>query len=422
MAEHKHFREDLCTRCGECLTRCQYMDLTRAEAVAEIERMIAGRATLKVHKHCVSCYACNAFCPEAAEPYKLVLEAWEKRYNEEGMPVRAAYLMPYNDPNYRSDMESDMDRSESETLARWKKEPASGTVLYPGCNLLTTPWLFDLDVLDKLPVSGDWSLCCGEPYYRGGMFEVVGEIAQGLTDYYSDKKIDKMVFVCPACMNMFRNNLPNEFGARFDFECEYIADWLLREMDEGRLDIARPLGRTVTVHDSCHGRVLGGEIMERTRELYRRLGLKVIETKSHHEEGICCGIAAGLNRFMPHDILLVSRRQLLEARDTGADEMGVYCTGCFIMLNMANHLVRAPVDLVHSLEFLAEAMGKPKPKRIGKRSAKILANVTVKAMPKIISGKTYKPRGLGVAKGASGGAPGAAPGVTTRAGRGGSEK
>jgi Fe-S oxidoreductase len=391
MTEHKFFIEDRCTRCGECFTRCQYMELSRREAIEEIKRLIEGRPpTRKVLQKCISCYACNAFCPEDASPYELILSRWDKRYRDRGLPVRAAYLLPYHEPNYRSDMEEKMDARERELLAQWKNAPAEGEVLYPGCNLLTTPFLYDLKVFENLPVSGDWSLCCGEPFYRMGMFEVMEKIAEGLTKYYADKKVTKMVFVCPACMNMFRAVLPEKFGAKLDFECEYLVTWLLRKMDAGEIEVNKPLDREVAVHDSCHARVLGDEIMEGARELYRRLGLTVINMKHHHEEGYCCGIAAGCNRQMPQDIIMASWKELREGVGAGTGEMAIYCGGCYLMLNMAKHVVRTSQRLVHALEYLAEATGEPLPRTVEQRTGQILSNVIIKAMPGMLSTKRYK--------------------------------
>jgi Fe-S oxidoreductase len=216
------------------------------------------------------------------------------------------------------------------------------------------------------------------------------KIAAHLTAYYADKKIQKMVFACPACLNMFRTVLPRDFGARLDFECEYIVTWLLREMDAGRLTVTHPLNRTVTVHDSCHGRVMGAEIMDPTRELYRRLGLKVLEMKRHHENGLCCGIAAGCSNYMPHTILGAARRELREGAVTGVGEMAIYCTGCYLMLNIADHLVRTGQDLTHTLELVGEAVGEKLPRTVSGRTFSILANITKKAIPLMVSRKRYK--------------------------------
>lgn len=384
------FREDKCTRCGECFTRCRYMELTRREARAEIERLIRGEPTRTVLKKCISCYACNAFCPEDAHPYELIISNWGERYQRRGLPARASYLLPYHQPNYREDMEREMPEPERAALERWKTTPPAGEMLYPGCNLMTTPYLFEQESLRELPVSGDWSLCCGEPLYRMGLFEVMKKVARGLSDYYADKKIEKMVFVCPACLNMFRNVLPSQFGAGFDFECEYIVTWLLNRLDSGDLELKRRLSGTVTVHDSCHARLMGDEIMEQTREFYRRLGLTVINMKSHHLDGICCGIAAGCNRYLPQDILKVSRRELKEGEAAGAAEMAIYCTGCYLMLNLARHVVRTRQPLVHTLELLARAMEEPLPRTVEPRTRSMLWNVTRKAFPAMISSARHR--------------------------------
>ena len=390
MTEFRFFSEDKCTRCGECFTRCQYLDLDRKTAIDEIERLIAGRPTKKVMDKCASCYACNAFCPEDADPYFLILEKWHRRYTEKGLPARASYLLPYHEPNYRTDMEANMSAREKEMLEKWKASPAEGEFLYPGCNLMTAPYIWDIPALRDLPVSGDWSLCCGEPLFRMGLFDEMEKIAEGLTNYYADKDIKKMVFVCPACLNMFRNVLPERFGAKLDFECEYIADWLLREMDEGSIEVTKPLGRKVAVHDSCHSRVMGDEISESSRELMRRLGAETINMKHHHEDGLCCGIAAGCNRYMPQDIMLASLRELKEGTSTGAPEMGIYCGGCFIMMNIARNVFRTGQELVHMLEYVAEATGGPTPRTIRGRTMKMLVNITVKAIPKMLSAARYK--------------------------------
>lgn len=390
MPTHELFAADKCTLCGECLTRCQYMDLSRSEAILEMRRLIEDRPTTSVLRKCVSCYSCDAFCPEGAGPYQLILEKWSRRYDRSGLPVRASYMLPYQEPNYRTDIVPEMSPRERALLTTWRQTPAEGEVLYPGCNLLTVPSLLDLGVLDTLPVSGDWSLCCGEPFYRLGAFAVMEKIAAALTAYYANKKIDKMIFACPACLNMFRNVLPRQFGARFDFDCEYIVTWLLRRLDAGLVRVTQPLKRAVAVHDSCHGRIMGDEIMEQTRDLFARLGLSVRNMKHHHADGLCCGIAAGCNRQMPQDILRVGRRELREGVDTGAGEMAIYCTGCYLILGITKQFSRSRQRLVHTLELLAEAVGEQVPRTLEGRARTMLRNIVRTALPKTLSTKRYK--------------------------------
>ena len=181
------FKTDKCTRCGECFTRCRYMNLSRQQAIEEIDRLIKGDSGGEVMKKCVSCQSCDVFCPEDARPYELILEKLNDKYNKTGLPVRALYMLPYQHPNYREDMVPLMSDREKELLTSWKKPPKSGEILYPGCNLLTMPLLFDLKVLKNLPVYGDWEQCCGEPYFRLGALDVVEKIAHKLGSFYTGK-------------------------------------------------------------------------------------------------------------------------------------------------------------------------------------------------------------------------------------------
>ena len=294
------FRYEDCDLCGDCLVRCQYMHLTRAEAVEEMKRLIAGEPTRFVHDKCISCYACDAFCPHDCRPYELILKSWHQRYREKGLPVRASYLMPASSPNFRTDIVKRLNTREKELLRQWRETPPEGeVVLYPGCSALTLPHLLDAAFMRGVTVSGDFDLCCGEMYFRQGLFDVVERVAEKLTAYYRGRDIGTMLFVCPAGLNMFRNVLPGQFGAEFDFEKKFLGTWLLEKVESGEIEIERKLQRSVAVHDSCHARILGGEVMDTARSLYSLMGLEMREMEHNREEGYCCGFAAGSTGTAP---------------------------------------------------------------------------------------------------------------------------
>lgn len=388
--EYDFFRYDDCDLCGDCLTRCQYMDLTREEAVEEMKRLIEGRPTQTVHKSCISCYACNAFCPHDCHPYELILKTWYQRYLDRGLPVRASYLMPSSSPNFRTDIVKNLSARERELLRRWKETPPEGeVVLYPGCSVLTLPHLVAADFMKGVPISGEWDLCCGEMYFRQGLFDVVGRTAEKLTDYYRDKDIGTMLFVCPACMNMFRNVLPDQFGAEFDFDTAYIGTYLLEKVVSGEIEIVKKLDRTVAVHDSCHARILGDEILEAARKLYAMMGLEMREMKHNRLEGYCCGFAAGCNKYSPTDMFLASAKELWESQKTGAKDMAIYCTACLTTMTMYRWLFPTLQPLRHMLEYLREATGEEAYHPAQRRSIHMLTNIARKAFPKIPSRKTY---------------------------------
>jgi len=386
-----YFDYQRCDLCGECLSRCRYLGLTPGEAKEEMRRLVEGEPTRVVHRRCVSCYACDAFCSRGCRPYELIISQWHRRYRERGLPVRASYLMPASHPNFRTDLVRAMSPRERELLRRWRETPPEGgLVLYPGCNALALPHLLDAPFLEEVIISGDFDLCCGEMYFRMGLFDVVEQVAERLTDYYRGRDIGTMLFVCPAGLNMFRNVLPGLFGAEFSFRTRYLGEYIWEKVERGELRLTKRLSRRVAVHDSCHGRILGEEVQGTARRLYAAMGLDLVELAPRPAEGLCCGMAAGCNRYRPEDMYRAAVMELREAARTGADELAVYCGGCQLTLSLMRWLYPTRQPVRHLLEYLKEATGAPVTYPASRRSLRMLGNITVKALPKLPSRRTYR--------------------------------
>ena len=78
------FDETRCDRCGECLVRCLYVDYDKERAASEIDELIAGRPA-PILSACVTCFACNEYCPTDARPFDLILERQEQ-FHSLGIP------------------------------------------------------------------------------------------------------------------------------------------------------------------------------------------------------------------------------------------------------------------------------------------------------------------------------------------------
>ena len=389
--EWSFYRYEDCEECGDCLYRCRYLGLEREEAIAEIKRLRAGEPTRVVHKKCISCYACNAFCPNDCHPYELIIGTWHRRYRERGLPVRASYLMPASATNFRTDAVKAMAPWERELLRQWKETPPEGeVVLYPGCNALTLPHLLQAPFMEGVVISGDFDLCCGEMYFRMGLFDVVKEVAERLTAHYRGRDIGTMLFVCPAGMNMFRNVLPGHFGAELPFRTRFLGDYLLEKVESGEIELVKKLNRSIALHDSCHGRILGEEVTATSRRLYSLMGLEMRELAGSVDEGLCCGMAAGCNRYRPEDMYLAAVKELRAAAKSGADDLASYCSGCHLTLALMRWLYPTRQPVRHMLEYLQEATGMEPCYPAPRRGLRMLGNIAVKAFPKLFSSKTYR--------------------------------
>ncbi|MFX1377641.1 MAG: heterodisulfide reductase-related iron-sulfur binding cluster [Promethearchaeota archaeon] len=80
------FDKSHCSECEniDCLTRCQWMDIDKETARIEMEKMINGEDSF-VLKQCVTCFACDEYCPYNSHPFDLKTELQEK-YNSFDIP------------------------------------------------------------------------------------------------------------------------------------------------------------------------------------------------------------------------------------------------------------------------------------------------------------------------------------------------
>lgn len=89
------FHEDRCTRCGDCFTRCHYLDYSQEEAKLQIDLLIVGKPS-EVTARCVTCAACNNYCPEDANPFDLILKRNEET---DAIPVLPAFKKMFRHVN-----------------------------------------------------------------------------------------------------------------------------------------------------------------------------------------------------------------------------------------------------------------------------------------------------------------------------------
>lgn len=390
----ENFREllnwDKCTECGECLLNCQYMKFSRDEAVADIRKINrGGHSESRAAKGCISCYACDAFCPNGAHPYERIHYTWNERYERQGLPVRASYLMPGRLPNFRQSLS--YTQREKELQDKWAVDkPPAKTCLYPGCNLLAMPLLAQGAIFDELPVWGRWELCCGEMFFRMGALAPVRKTAKRLTEFYQNKDIEELVFICPAGYNMFSNVLPRQFGAKLDFKKTYFTDWFMRKLDEGVFKITNKLSGSVVIHDSCHARVLGEEFLESQRRLLKRLGLTVVEMNENRKHGLCCGVAAGCREYSLIDLARCGFKGLAALDRAKADEAGIYCTGCLLTLGIFRLANPFGKPLRHIVEYAREAIGETVERTNTKKALQMTAGIGLNALPRYFDPRRFK--------------------------------
>ena len=390
------FRPDLCVQCGECFHQCPVMHLPLDLAKAESSRLANNEETKVVLQKCTSCFACNFICPNGCNPAQRIIDIWHSRSIERGLPSRAMYFTPHSPLNFRTYVVNRLPEDEKALINSWKDVSPCEEVFYPGCNVITVPYLTRTGLLDGMNIRGSLELCCGETYYRTGQYDLLERSAQRLLEWHRQLGFKRMIIPCTAGRNMFTNVLP-KFGFKLDFEVEHMLPWLLGRIERDEIHITNPLNMTVTVQDSCYGKIFGQQYLDVPRRLLERIGAKVVEEDLCRQNTLCCGIGGGFSHtsgYHPWDITLATIRSLRLASKTRAQALAVYCAGCLQMLTVGQVVYPNRLPIYHILELLQMAIGE-RPERHHKSRGRLMFRGVVRhQFPLVISRKRFFTRDL----------------------------
>ena len=351
------------------------MHLTEGQAKDEIASLIrylenasyTRTSTEKVLKACTSCFACNLICPEDCRPLNLFLDVWHRKYKQEGLPARARYFLPHSVPNFRTYVMDRFSDEETAAVASWRSIEPADEIFYPGCNLITTPYLTFSRLFDGMHIRGALEYCCGEIYFRMGLYDPLERVAQRCTRYFRTLQVKKVNLLCTAGLNLFTNVLP-QFGADFSgIEFVSYLKVLHGKLLSGELPIVRRFdGKTITLQDSCHAKLYEDAYCDWSRRIVELLGFRIVEAEQHTQTSLCCGIGCGFSHaaaYGKRELIAGQRRCMKNACDPGADYIGVYCSGCLEMLSVAKYVSWAPTPVYHVIELIQEAIGEQPARR-----------------------------------------------------------
>ena len=376
-----------CRVCGECLVQCPVLRLGRNAAVREMKALRAGRMGRHVVRRCESCMACNFTCPNHANPAMLFLDTFHRRLEERGAPACSDYFQPHEQKNFRGFVLSHMHADEQRLIEKWTDTSPCEEFVYPGCNIITSAYLARAWFLKDLNIRGALDLCCGEMYFRTGMFEHLEVQARKLNEFVARLGAKRMMILCTAGYNLFTNILPR-YGLDAGLEVRPYLPWLWERIDSGDIPVKKPLNMSVTIQDSCHAKVFGPDYWELPRRILERLGARVIEMPHNTDCNWCCGIGGGFpagSGYNPVDIARATLRVTHEAARAGADAIVTYCAGCLMSLSSGMTVYPAAKPIYHLFQAVQAASGEaPDLAQNRKRGALLFRGVIQNQLPLLL--------------------------------------
>ena len=394
------FKRDACTLCGDCFSKCPVLNLSKDESIAEMKRLLKGEKTNRILSECQSCFSCNFYCPEDAHPASIILQRWNEQYKEEGLRKRGAYYMTLypHYPNFRSYVMEHLPKKTKELVSSWASlEPLKGdTLTYPGCNIITFAELTQTSFFKDLDIRGRLEYCCGETLFRTGYQNELYKIAKRLDKWFKTLNPKKLLVLCTAGTNVFKNVLP-QYGLTYKFdEIKSYIEYLWDEIECGNIEIKKKLNISVSIQDSCYSKMFGDKYMDLPRKILEAIGCKIVETGTCRENIRCCGIGAGFSvdsSYQPFKIRSAALRNFKDFRKTKTKAVCVYCAGCLATFTANKKLYPRRLRVYHIIELLQMAIGEipsltKKAKR--KRAKYFFWGTLWKQVPKIFSKKKFK--------------------------------
>jgi Fe-S oxidoreductase len=212
-------------------------------------------------------------------------------------------------------------------------------------------------------VLGEGESCTGDSARRAGNEFLFQMLAQQNVEVLNEAKASKIVVTCPHCFNTLKNEYPQVGGS---YEVVHHTQLLNRLVRDGKLTpVAAPSGSSttpVTYHDPCYlGRHNG--VYTPPRELIDSLpGVRLTEMERNQNRSFCCG-AGGARMWMEENLgTRINDNRSLEAVGTGADQVGVGCPFCLVMLTdgvtnaKASGKARDEVEVVDVAQMLLSAV------------------------------------------------------------------
>ena len=308
------FRYDRCNDCGDCFVQCQYADFSPDTAIREIQSLKRGE-NAAILKQCITCMACNEYCPTGANPYDLILKLQEEKKIHFVEPAVADFI--------------------EETLTVVPNEIIPGDPDKPALNLCVMGHAYPPDITESKMFAG-LTLVRGSDYFSRAVFLHTGmeSKVRAHTRQYIDNlsKINKqeIIFVHDDCYTMVVKKAP-EYGITVPFRAVHIIEYVLGYLQEHDSSIVK-LNKNIAYQRPCISRYTP-EKEPYVDKLFKLIGAERVARKYDRKNALCC--AFGLRETDPERGLKILKRNLDDALDYGAEAMVFLCPGCYWLTSEA---------------------------------------------------------------------------------------
>lgn len=310
------FDEAICAKCEtyDCIMKCQYMDLDLEQAKQEKWKLIRGESS-SILTDCVTCYACEEYCPYDNHPFYHIVEMQERLgVHPVPKPIEKSQVTAMG-PKGRIDYEE---------------------VRQPVINMCYFPMMTG-SIRGKL--FKDVSIILGSDIFCNLMFlhfarnstikERLPKIIDNIMTYYlKDNNIKEFICYHDECYGTYTSWAP-AFGIDVPFKPIHLFEYLYNKLVELKSEI-KPLNLKVAYQRPCSNR-LCPETDHFVDGIFSLIGVERLRREYDRENALCCGgVFEAQQRFELTEVN--QEKNIADMKAFGATHCVFNCPFCFFTL------------------------------------------------------------------------------------------
>ena len=305
-----------CDFCGECLEKCQYQNYDKEEGSRQIKALTKGQKA-EILSECITCFACNEYCPKGANPFDLISEYQEKWK-----------LIPDSDL-----ILSMLDQMINDV----PNEVIWGNLNKPALSLCAYESLLPQDAI-KGRLFDDLTVIKGSKYFcwiglaHIGRQTPIKENAQAFIENLAEVGVKEIIFVHDDCYAMLVKKI-RDYNIELPFRPVHIFSYLLDFLKSNQNFVTK-INKKIAYQRPCASRYTP-EKEWMLDEIFDLIGVERVDRRYDRENALCCGgPLMDIDQGRLNDI---QDRNLNDAKEHGADAMVYLCPVCYTFMNEITH-------------------------------------------------------------------------------------
>lgn len=330
------FDERICATCptADCLVKCQYMDLDRETAHAEMMKVIRGEDS-PVLRDCATCYACEEYCTRGNHPFYLITD----RREEKGLLTA---------PRPITNQWINMAEHQGKCMVGDVRDRVMSCCFIPDLGGWASGSLF-ADLAPSFVLGAEYM--CPAVYLHFAKPSVIRERLAKVLENFKKLGVSEVLCLHDECYGTYTSIAP-AYGLEVPFKPIHYMEYLHDKLVENR-DRIKPLGFKVVYQRPCSSR-LSPDQHHWVDKLFELVGVERLERTYQDENALCCGDV--LKMAVGYDLAVdVQNRNIADMAETGAEYCVFNCPFC--QFTLSEKVSQQGLRPVHMIELCRMAVG-----------------------------------------------------------------